>query len=84
MTYRLEISETAQKQMRRVPENMLRLITQRISALKDNPRPQGAKKLVAKPGWRIRVGDYRVIYLIDDDRLLVNVAAVKPRQSAYD
>jgi mRNA interferase RelE/StbE len=84
MTYRLEIKASAEKQIRKIPAKMLRLITQRIISLSDDPRPHGVKKLASGLGWRIRVGDYRVIYTINDEAQIVTIAAVKPRQSAYD
>lgn len=51
--------------------------------LADDPRPHDVRKLIRGLGWRIRVGDWRIIYEIDDDRKVVTVAAVKSRQSAY-
>lgn len=83
MTYRLLIKSAAKKQMRRLPDTTFRLIDERIRALRSDPRPPGAKKLVDVVAWRIRIGDYRVIYEIDDEKLVVRVVAVKPRQSAY-
>ena len=62
---------------------MFALINQRILNLQADPRPHGAKKLAGGLGWRVRVGDYRVVYAIDDESQLVTVVAVKPRQSAY-
>jgi len=54
-------------------------------ALEANPRPHGCKKLVDENDlWRLRIGDYRVIYSIDDDRNVVEVRAVRHRSHAYD
>ncbi len=83
MAYELRIRSAAKKQMQRLPDNIFRLVDQHIRALRGDPRPPGAKKLVGGIGWRIRVGDYRVIYEIDDQLTIVSVVAVKPRQSAY-
>ena len=83
MTYNLEVSRPAEKHIRRLPADLLPKIIQRILQLRDDPRPPGVKKLVGDFGWRIRVGDWRIIYEIDDDRQLITVIAVKPRQSAY-
>ena len=53
-------------------------------ALRDDPRPSGAKMLTGSHGlWRIRVGDYRIVYAIDDQRRLVRVAAVGHRRDVY-
>lgn len=83
MSYGLKIKATAEKQMKRLPVNVFDLVTQHIRALRAEPRPPGVKKLVGGLGWRLRVGDYRVIYTIDDENAVVTVIAVKPRQSAY-
>ena len=83
MTYRLEVKESAEKQLRRIPDKVLAAVTRKLLALKDEPRPHGVKKLVGGLGWRIRVGDYRVVYSIDDEQRVVTIVAVKPRQSAY-
>lgn len=82
--YKLEIKDTAQKQMKKLPKNILESMIEHILALQDNPRPHGVKKLAGGLGWRIRIGDYRVIYQIDDTQRLVKIVAVKSRQSAYD
>ena len=84
MKYNIEIKRAAEKHIRQLPTDVFRLINPRIRALVDDPRPHGVKKLAGGLGWRIRVGDYRVIYEIDDDRRVVTIAAVKPRQSVYD
>jgi len=83
VTYRLEISPAAEKQMRRLPDNIFRSVDAHIKALQENPRPRGCRKLASTEGWRIRIGLWRVIYSIDDNRGVVNILAVKPRQSAY-
>jgi mRNA interferase RelE/StbE len=84
VTYRLEIRETAEKQMKRLPANVLNDVVRRIMKLREEPRPHGVKKLAGGLGWRIRVGDYRVVYSIDDKSRAITIAAVKPRQSAYE
>ena len=83
-TYSLEIREHAERQMQRIPSNVLKRILPRLIALQSDPRPRGTRKLMGREGWRIRVGEYRVIYEIDDQKKIVRVAAVVPRQSAYD
>ena len=84
MKYSIEIKRAAEKHIRQLPTDAFRLINSRICALADDPRPHGVKKLAGGLGWRIRIGDYRVIYEIDDDRRAVTITAVKPRQSAYE
>jgi mRNA interferase RelE/StbE len=61
-------------------------VAKAIDVLADNPRPPAAKKLVSDdnpPLWRVRTGDYRVVYSIADDVLLVLVVAVRHRREAY-
>jgi mRNA interferase RelE/StbE len=55
-----------------------------ILALGDNPRPQGCLKLTGRPGWRIRAGDYRVIYEIDNINRVVTVLDVGNRKDVYN
>ena len=81
--HRLIVRETAQRQMERLPKHVYESVKERISNLRHDPRPHGAKKLTKDFGWSIRVGNYRVIYRIDDKEQVVFIAAVKPRQSAY-
>jgi len=83
MTYNLQIKRSAQKHLRRLPSDVMRSVVQHILQLQGDPRPPGVKKLAGGLGWRIRVGDWRVIYEIDDEDRVVTLVAVKSRQSAY-
>ena len=59
-------------------------IHHKILGLQDDPRPQGSRKLSGNlEGWRIRVGDYRVLYQIDDDAATVTIVRVKHRRDVY-
>ena len=83
MTYRVEILRSAQKQLAKInPQDQARIIAA-VRALADNPRPPGCKKLSGRPAWRIRSGQYRVIYEIHEGRLLVLVVAVGHRREVY-
>jgi len=85
MTYRVVISETADRQLSRLERRIQERIRDRIDALADNPRPPGVKKLKGyRDYWRIRVGDYRIIYTIQDDRLIVTVLRIGNRRDVYD
>lgn len=85
MPYIVQITPPAAKELERLPPPIRALIVLRIRALADNPRPPGVKKLKGEPnGWRIRVGDYRVVYEIHDKILLVRVVRIRHRGSAYD
>ena len=83
--YTVVVERPAQKQLRAVKDVRLRNALEReIMALADDPRPQGCLKLVGhKDHWRVRVGDWRIVYRIEDGRLVVLVVRVAPRGGAY-
>ncbi len=82
--YNVQIKKSAQKEIRELPKSVIKRVLTKIYALADDPRPSGSKKLVGFENyWRIRVGNYRIIYTIDDGILLVEVIAVRHRKDAY-
>ena len=82
--YSVVFLETAWKELQRLPSPVQRRIERAIDALAEVPRPPACTKLVGEEDlYRIRVGDYRVIYQLRDDRLLVVVVRVGPRGSVY-
>ena len=83
MTYAIEILRTAQRQLAKVDREDRPRIISEVRALANNPRPHGCKKLSGRPAWRIRVGAYRVVYEIRDDRLLVLIVAIGHRKDVY-
>ncbi|MCX7044236.1 MAG: type II toxin-antitoxin system RelE/ParE family toxin [Candidatus Sumerlaeota bacterium] len=84
MAYRIEIEPSAYKELNRLPENIKVNVMRKIRALSEDSRPHGAKKLVGyQNGWRIRIGDYRVLYAIFDDVLRVLVIKVGHRRNVY-
>jgi mRNA interferase RelE/StbE len=84
MPYRIEIMPHAGRQMKGLPEPIRKRIDTAIQQLPGNPRPPGCLKLHAEENaWRIRVGEYRVIYEIHDNVLLVLVIRVDHRSSVY-
>lgn len=84
MTYRIEVAPAVVRQMRRLDPPARRRIQAAIELLADHPRPRGARKLVGGDGeWRVRTGDYRIVYGIHDDVLLVLVVAVGHRRDIY-
>ena len=85
MTYRVEVAAAAVRQLRKVDRPAQRRVQAAIELLAAEPRPNGAKKLVGGNGeWRVRTGDYRIVYEIHDDVLLVLVIAVGHRRDIYD
>ena len=84
MVYSVEIAPTALRQLRKLDPTARRRIQAAIELLAADPRPPGAKKLVGGEGeWRVRTGDYRVVYEIHDDALVVLVLAVGHRREIY-
>ncbi len=83
--YEVLLSKAARKQLSTLPVFVHNKIIEDISALTSSPRPPGCKKLKGyKNAWRIRVGDYRVIYEIQDQVLLVIVIAIGHRKNIYE
>jgi len=81
--YRLEISHTAHRQVSRLPSQTQESINQAIARLAENPRPPGAKKLTSRDGYRVRVGDYRILYHVDDGEKVVIIYRVMSRGDVY-
>jgi mRNA interferase RelE/StbE len=84
MPYRVELAPAAARELRRLDRSIQQRIGDALDALQQNPRPAGCKKLSGPAGWwRVRVGDYRIVYSIHDDRLLVLVVRVAHRKDVY-
>jgi mRNA interferase RelE/StbE len=83
--YSLEIKRSAQKELDPLNDTVFRRIDSKILVLADNPRPSGCKKLRGyKDQWRIRVGDWRIVYFIDDSSKLVTITRVAHRREVYE
>ena len=84
MTHRVEVAPAAVRQLRKLDPAAKRRIQAAIELLAEHPRPSGAKKLVGGDGeWRVRTGDYRIVYEIHDERLLVMVIKLGHRREIY-
>ena len=83
MSYRLFILRRAQKELAKLPSKAYKRVRDAIRNLSLEPRPRGCIKLTGREGWRIRVGDYRVIYEIDDEQQIVTVLHVGHRRDVY-
>jgi len=83
--YRVTLAKSAEKELLSLDAPLVRRIHAKIQALGDQPRPPGCKKLVGGVAeWRIRIGDYRVIYSINDASRVVDVSGVRHRRDAYE
>lgn len=84
MKYTVEISAPARKQIKRMPKLEKRKILDKIDSLSNDPRPFGYKKLnYYNEYFRVRVGNYRIIYTIHEKQLLVVIVEVPDRRAAY-
>jgi len=81
--YSIEILRTAQKQLAKLDRQVQSRIVDAVNKLAFDPRPSSCKKLSGRPAWRIRVGSYRIIYEIHDDKLLVLVISIGDRKNIY-
>lgn len=82
--WRIEFTPRAVRDLGALPANDQRRIARAIDRLAEHPHPRGARKLQgADPLWRLRVGDHRVIYLVEHDRIVVTVVRVGHRRDVY-
>lgn len=82
-TYAVQVLPAAVRTFKKLPPEAERRVQAAIELLADEPRPPAAKKLVARPEWRVRTGDHRILYRIDDGVLLVVVVDVGHRRDIY-
>jgi mRNA interferase RelE/StbE len=83
--YAVRVSRSAQKDIRSLDGAVRGRVIRALRALETDPRPVGCRKLVgAQNRWRVRVGDYRVIYVVDDAGRVIEIVAVRHRSKAYE
>ena len=82
--YTVVITRYAFKKLQKLPLNVRLELNDRILELENDPRPNGYKKLTNRPGYRIRFGDYRILYLIEDNILTVTVVDTGHRKDIYE
>jgi mRNA interferase RelE/StbE len=83
MAYNILIRRRAQKALAQLSRDDYERAKESIRNLSDNARPPGCKKLIGRDGWRIRAGEYRVIYEIDDPAQTVTILHVGHRRDIY-
>ena len=83
MSYTVLILRRAQKELAQLPVTPYERVKAAILKLSEDPRPKACRKLTGREGWRIKVGDYRVIYEIDDEQQSVVVLHVGHRRDVY-
>ena len=83
--YKLFFTETFYKNLKAIPARDTKRILSRVKGLGNSPRPEGSQKLSGQPDrYRIRQGNYRIIYSIEDERLVVVVVKVGHRREVYE
>ena len=83
VAYTVQLTKNVEKDLDRLPDRIVYPILERIADLAKNPRPKGCKKLRGRNGYRIRQGNYRIIYEIFDSELVVVIIAVGHRKDIY-
>jgi mRNA interferase RelE/StbE len=83
MSYALGILPRAQRELGALPTETYQRLREAIFALAHEPRPQSSRKLTGREGWRLRVGDYRVLYDIDDAKQTITIVHVGHRRDVY-
>ena len=83
MSYAVELTRRAERDLRRLPQSTAERVTASLLALEDDPRPSGSRKLQASDEWRLRVGDYRVRYRIDDSARRLTITRIAHRREVY-
>jgi len=81
--YDISVKKSAVKELGDIPKKELKKVIEKIQALSVDPRPQGSQKLSSREQYRIRQGDYRIIYSIQDDDLAVHIVKVGHRKEIY-
>ena len=82
--YEVYLERSAENDLKRLPTSTFHRIVHQIKTLAENPRPSGCRKITgSKNDWRIRIGDYRVLYEVNDRAKAVRVMRVRHRREAY-
>src|SRR5262245_19747628 len=81
--YSVLITRSAEKEIERLPTPVRRLVVRRIEALSSDPRPHGSQKLTGEDKYRVRQGDYRIVYTVEDATVTVLVVRVAHRSDVY-
>ena len=82
--YEVYLERSAENDLKRLPTSIFHRIIPQIKTLAENPRPSGCRKITgSKNDWRIRIGDYRIIYEIDEKAKAVRIMRVRHRREVY-
>ena len=81
--YKITVKKSAAKELEEIPGKELRKIVRRIQSLAQNPRPHGSQKLSRQEQYRVRQGDYRIVYSIDDKDSVIDIVKIGHRREIY-
>jgi mRNA interferase RelE/StbE len=83
--YKIEYSKTALKKLNKIPKNLVKRIQDKLTKIAHNPYDNhpNTKKLVGREGYRLRIGDWRIIYEIDNDKIVILVLEIDTRGGIY-
>lgn len=84
MSYTVQLLPAAVRAIRKLPPEARTRVAAAIELLGDDPRPPAAKKLTGRPEWRVRTGDYRVLYRIEDSVLTIVIVHAGHRREVYE
>lgn len=82
-SYSLRVKKSAEKELRALPKPDLKRVLRRIGALAGDPRPRDCRRLSGEERYRIRQGDWRVVYAIDEERRMVEIVKIGHRRDVY-
>ncbi len=83
MAYAVYLKRSAEKELDRLPAEAHDRVVRRLLSLRHNPRPPGTKELHGREGYRARVGDYRILYLVSEEEKKVEIVSIAHRKEAY-
>lgn len=82
--YKVKANKNAVKEIKKLPKDIQILVLKKIRKLSLTPRPRGVRKIVGEEKlWRLRIGDYRLVYIIDDTAEEIEILYVRKREDAY-
>jgi len=81
--HKIELRRRAQRALDRLPENDFNAVSGTLQGLANTPRPKGVEKIKSAGLWRVRQGDYRIVYSIDDDQKIVTILRIGHRREIY-
>lgn len=82
-SYSIRVKKSAEKELNGLPKTVFQRVVSEILALELNPRPKGCKRLKGRDEYRLRIGSYRVLYLIDDSDRKIEIVAIGHRREVY-